>query len=210
MKNRLAAFILLTLLTILQAVRAGTDAPYAIDWWTIDAGGGTSAGGGYSLSGTIGQAETGTLHSGSYTLVGGYWAGILIALEKLHLPFVVNNFVSYFEGPFEQEPNNTADQANGLLRSGRVYQGYPNDANDYFAFKTTSTGIITVDLTNHTGAGVQVLLYGQDQSQGYVAIDQTPPHHFDYSGPPGLYRLRIYTELGYNTTSPYSLTVTFP
>jgi hypothetical protein len=210
MKSLFAAFILLTLLVTLQAVRAGTDAPYAINWWTSDAGGGASTGGGYSLSGTAGQAETGSLRSGSYRLEGGYWAGTQVALQSLYLPCVLNNFVSYFEGPFEQEPNNTADQANGLLRSGRVYQGYPNDANDYFDFKTNSSGIITVDLTNHTGTGVQLLLYGPDPSQGYIAIDQTPPYHFDYSGPPGLYYLRIYTAAGYNTNSAYSLTVTFP
>jgi hypothetical protein len=35
----------------LSAARAQT---YAINWWTMDGGGGTSTGGGYSVSGTIG------------------------------------------------------------------------------------------------------------------------------------------------------------
>jgi hypothetical protein len=48
---------------------------YSIDWHTIDGGGGTSAGGGYSISGTIGQPEAGaTLTGGSFSLTGGFWS----------------------------------------------------------------------------------------------------------------------------------------
>ena len=32
---------------------------YSIDWYTIDGGGGTSTGGVYSVSGTIGQPDAG-------------------------------------------------------------------------------------------------------------------------------------------------------
>jgi hypothetical protein len=48
---------------------------YSIDWFTIDGGGGTSTGGVYSLSGTIGQPDAGRLAGGNYTLDGGFWAG---------------------------------------------------------------------------------------------------------------------------------------
>ena len=49
---------------------------YSIDWSTIDAGGGTSTGGVYSVSGTIGQpdASTTTMAGGQYSLAGGFWA----------------------------------------------------------------------------------------------------------------------------------------
>jgi len=47
---------------------------YSIDWHTIDGGGGTSTGGVYSVSGTIGQPEAGTMSGGNYTLDGGFWA----------------------------------------------------------------------------------------------------------------------------------------
>ena len=50
---------------------------YAIDWFTIDGGGGTSTGGVYSVSGTIGQPDAGTMSGGSYSLVGGFWGGIV-------------------------------------------------------------------------------------------------------------------------------------
>lgn len=48
--------------------------PLEINWFTIDGGGGTSSGGQFTLSGTIGQADTGILTGGSYTLVGGFWS----------------------------------------------------------------------------------------------------------------------------------------
>lgn len=47
---------------------------YSIDWHTIDGGGGTSTGGGYSLSGTIAQTDAGTMSGGGYTLEGGFWS----------------------------------------------------------------------------------------------------------------------------------------
>ena len=47
---------------------------YAINWHTIDGGGGTSTGGVYSVTGTIGQPDAGTMSGGSYTLTGGFWA----------------------------------------------------------------------------------------------------------------------------------------
>ena len=48
---------------------------YSIDWFTIDGGGGTSTGGVYSLSGTIGQPDAGgPLTNGQYSVTGGFWA----------------------------------------------------------------------------------------------------------------------------------------
>ncbi|MFZ4576322.1 MAG: hypothetical protein ACOYN0_18205, partial [Phycisphaerales bacterium] len=49
---------------------------YSISWYTVDGGGGTSSGGTYTLSGTIGQPDAGApLTGGTFTLVGGFWAG---------------------------------------------------------------------------------------------------------------------------------------
>src|SRR5215510_6724790 len=54
--------------------------PFAIDWFTIDGGGGTSTGGVYSISGTVGQPDAGHLSGGNYTLDGGFW-GIIAAVQ---------------------------------------------------------------------------------------------------------------------------------
>ena len=48
---------------------------YSIDWFTIDGGGGTSTGGVYSVSGTIGQPDaSGPMTNGQYSVTGGFWA----------------------------------------------------------------------------------------------------------------------------------------
>jgi hypothetical protein len=46
-----------------------------IVWSTIDSGGGTSAGGQYALTGTIGQPDAGYSAAGDYELPGGFWPG---------------------------------------------------------------------------------------------------------------------------------------
>jgi hypothetical protein len=49
-------------------------AQYAINWSTIDGGGGTSTGGVYSVSGTIGQPDAGpTMTNGQFSVTGGFW-----------------------------------------------------------------------------------------------------------------------------------------
>jgi hypothetical protein len=50
-------------------------AQYSIDWSTIDGGGGTSTGGVYSVSGTMGQPDAGgPMTNGQYSLTGGFWS----------------------------------------------------------------------------------------------------------------------------------------
>lgn len=60
---------------------------YAIAWFTIDGGGGTSSGGAYSLSGTIGQPEAGMMTGGSYTLQGGFWS-VVGAVQTTNAPLL--------------------------------------------------------------------------------------------------------------------------
>lgn len=45
--------------------------------YTIDSGGGTSTSGSTTLSGSIGQPETGTAGSTSFSLIGGFWGRIV-------------------------------------------------------------------------------------------------------------------------------------
>jgi len=60
---------------------------YAIDWFTIDGGGGTSTGGVFSVSGTIGQPDAGHMSGGNYTLDGGFW-GIIAAVQTPGAPLL--------------------------------------------------------------------------------------------------------------------------
>jgi hypothetical protein len=60
-------FLMLTLVTHAQQ--------YSIDWYKVSGGGGTSSGGVYSVSGTIGQPDaSGAMSSGNYSLTGGFWS----------------------------------------------------------------------------------------------------------------------------------------
>jgi len=94
------------------------------------------------------------------------------------------------------------------LRSGRDYYGYPDDPKDYFSIYLHTTGDITIDLTNHTGQGVQLQLFYQSVDNR-VAHALSPPYHIEYAGPAGWYYVYIYTESGYNSTTPYTLRVVY-
>src|SRR5262245_7937648 len=50
---------------------------YTIDWFTIDGGGTTNpiVGGGFALSGTIGQPDAGRLAGPPFDCLGGFWGG---------------------------------------------------------------------------------------------------------------------------------------
>jgi hypothetical protein len=60
---------------------------YSIDWHTIDGGGGTSTGGLYSVSGTIGQPDAGSMSGGGYSVEGGFW-GIVTAIQTPGAPLL--------------------------------------------------------------------------------------------------------------------------
>jgi len=61
----------MTLLAAASMTWAGDT--YDLSWHTIDGGGGTSTGGNFSLSGTIGQPDAGVMTGGAFELRGGFW-----------------------------------------------------------------------------------------------------------------------------------------
>ena len=70
-KNKL----FLTTFTFLAASASpALTADPAIEWYSIDSGGGDSSGGSIQLSGVIGQFDTAQLNGGSITLSGGLLA----------------------------------------------------------------------------------------------------------------------------------------
>ena len=73
---RLRATLSALLLLITTAVLAENyNGPvYDLSWHSIDGGGGFSSGGGYELTGTIGQHDAGEMIGGVYTLQGGFMA----------------------------------------------------------------------------------------------------------------------------------------
>ncbi len=79
-KNRLISVkVEKTILLIMCILRLSLPVfgDYEITWHTIDGGGGTSTGGPYTLTGTIGQPDAGEMGGGDYQLSGGFWPGAL-------------------------------------------------------------------------------------------------------------------------------------
>jgi len=67
-----AILLLSALFAILPAANAQS---YSIDWYKIAGGGGTSTGGTYQVSGTIGQPDaSGAMSGGNYSVTGGFWS----------------------------------------------------------------------------------------------------------------------------------------
>ncbi len=61
---------------------------YSIDWHTIGGGGGTSTGGVFAVSGTIGQPDASPqpMAGGSFSLTGGFWS--LVAVQTPGAPLL--------------------------------------------------------------------------------------------------------------------------
>ena len=51
-------------------------AAYDVRWQSVDAGSAVTAGGGFTLTGTVGQPDAGMLVGGGYDLAGGFWPGL--------------------------------------------------------------------------------------------------------------------------------------
>jgi hypothetical protein len=82
MKTKLILFCLLSFAFCLPAA-----AQYSINWYKVSGGGGTSTGGVYAVSGTIGHHDAGgPLTGGPYSLTGGFWA--IYAVQTTGLPLL--------------------------------------------------------------------------------------------------------------------------
>jgi hypothetical protein len=134
---------------------------------------------------------------------------VRVASGQIYLPMVQRKYNVYFEGPWELEPNNTYLQANGPLASGRDYYGYPNDQKDYFIINLPTNGNIVIDLSKYTGQGGQLQLFYQS-IDNLVAYDLKSPYQINYPGPAGSYYIYIYTAGNFNSSTAYTLRVTYP
>ena len=108
------------LLAVLLFIPALLSAQYSIDWSTVDGGGGISTGGVYSVTGTIGQPDAGTMSGGQYSLPGGFWS--LYAVQTPGAPLLsitltpTNTAMVYWPSPSTgwtlQENTNSVSSAN--------------------------------------------------------------------------------------------------
>ena len=70
--------------------RASSSMGYDVTWSSVDGGGGMSGDGLYTLNGSIGQPDVGTLTGAGYTLIGGFW-GSRAAPYRIYLPLVLKH-----------------------------------------------------------------------------------------------------------------------
>jgi hypothetical protein len=202
--------VMVVMATAVAIAAGGTR--FAVPWWTVDGGGGHSAGTRFGMTGTAGQPDAGVVMSSSrYTFSGGFWRGVVAAGPGggvIYLPAVLKPTPCFPVGQ-EQEDNDSGTQANGLLCSDGVMTGAFDDQNDWFSFRTASAGLIDIQLTGYTGTDAQILLYYQGTSSSdRVAQGVSPDYHINYTGPAGLYYVRVYVPTANNQT--YSLTVNYP
>ena len=92
---------------------------YSIGWYRIAGGGGTSSGGAYEITGTIGQEEAGgPMAGGNYSLAGGFWAVIAV----VQMPGAPVLYVSHSGGMVEVSWRNVAgwtlQQNNDVVNTG--------------------------------------------------------------------------------------------
>jgi hypothetical protein len=85
------------------AAHAQTGGGYDLSWSTIAGGGGTSTGGVYSVSGTIGQPDAGgPMTGGNYSLTGGFWSLISVVqtagVPNLSISHGGNSVVVFWPG----------------------------------------------------------------------------------------------------------------
>lgn len=85
MKTTLALTIAASLFVIVSRASAQS---FSIDWHTIAGGGGTSTGGVFAVSGTVGQPDANPqpLTGGSFSLTGGLWS--LFAVQTPGAPLL--------------------------------------------------------------------------------------------------------------------------
>ena len=86
-------------LALLLALTTTAAAQYTIDWYTMDAGGGSGAAGAFEMHGTLGQPDPFSGAAGGVICVGGYWSLLDEAVPLLRIFRVGPNVVLGWPNP---------------------------------------------------------------------------------------------------------------
>jgi hypothetical protein len=132
-------FLVLGLLTPVLALGQS----YSIDWYKVSGGGGTSSGGAYSVTATIGQPDASSaMTGGNYSLTGGFWSMIRV-VQTAGLPNLVisqaggNVIISW-----PATGGYTVQQSPNLATGTWTTSGYR---------VTTANGISSITISSPTG-----------------------------------------------------------
>lgn len=143
MKTPVKCIIVFGVLLLMQLATSAQT--YSVDWSTVDGGGGTSTGGVYAVSGTIGQPDAGNAMSGgNYIVTGGFWS-VLAVVQTPGAPLlrithsgssVIVSWPSSPGGFTVQQNNNLANPAGWSAYSGTM---------------STNNGVISITVTPPVG-----------------------------------------------------------
>ena len=113
---------------LLLATSVARAQPYSVEWYKVSGGGGTSTGGTYQVSGTLGQPDaSGAMSGGNYSVTGGFWS--LYAVQTPGAPVLsiklttTNTAMVYWPSPstgFNLEVNTNLATANWVTNSQSV------------------------------------------------------------------------------------------
>ena len=136
--------LLSTLLVVAASLSQAQN--YSVDWYKIAGGGGTSSGGVYSISGTIGQPDaSGAMSGGTYSVTGGFWSLISVVqtlgAPTLYISHSGNTITVYWQnvGVWTLHQNGNLSLPSGWTSSSGVttsngtnYLTIPNPAGNQF------------------------------------------------------------------------------
>jgi hypothetical protein len=118
---------------------------YSVDWYKISGGGGTSTGGTYAVSGTIGQPDaSGAMSGGNYSVTGGFWALINVVqmpgVPNLVITHSSNSVIVFWPdtGSYTLQQNNNLANPVGWASSGYTV--------------STANGTNSITITTPTGS----------------------------------------------------------
>jgi hypothetical protein len=120
---------------------------YSVDWYKISGGGGSSTGGIYSVSGTIGQPDaSAAMSGGNYSVAGGFWALINVVqtpgAPTLYISHASNTVTVYWQdvagwnlvqsGNLTTPIGSWSASSSPTLTSGTNYLNLTNPAGNLF------------------------------------------------------------------------------
>jgi hypothetical protein len=177
-----------------------------------DSGQGTTS---TSYTWTTGGNKTITVTANN---VGGTLTGvhtIAIGPWSIYLPLTMRDWINYYEGPWETEPNDTSVQANGPIRSDRIYNGTfpsPADLKDYFYFYLSTARTVELWLTN-IPVGSDYDLYLRNANLEPICFSNNPSNADEHIVcgplPVGYYYVQVYNYGMTGSTQPYHLRVVY-
>jgi hypothetical protein len=135
-------FIAILVLAAVTALSTSAQS-YSIGWYKVAGGGGTSTGGNYSISGTIGQPDaSGAMTGGNYSLAGGFWA-LISVVQTPGAPTLNISFSGHTVTVYWLNVSGWTLQQNNSLAASSSWTGNSS--------WSTSNGTNYLNLTSPTG-----------------------------------------------------------